>query len=123
MFKRSLFLFSLTLFSSQRGIAQEKDTLPCPFIKLIGPAKDYVAEGKPAMLSVKPFGNAYAKYRLTYNWTVSNGTIVAGQGTAAIKVDTKGLKGQFITASVEVGGLRYDCTNFSSLTMEVTGKN
>lgn len=35
-----------------------------------------------------------------FNWTVSSGTIVQGQGTAAIMVE--GVKGQKITASLQV---------------------
>src|SRR5205823_13125607 len=47
----------------------------------------------------------------TYNWTVSAGTITSGQGTTSITVDTKGLGGQTVTATVEVGGVEPTCTN------------
>lgn len=39
---------------------------------------------------------------LSYNWTVSAGEITEGQGTSQIKVSTKGIGGQTITATVEV---------------------
>ncbi|MBK8149932.1 MAG: hypothetical protein IPK58_17450 [Acidobacteria bacterium] len=42
---------------------------------------------------------------LSYNWTVSNGTIVGGQGTPAIRVaTTREMEGQNITATVEISG-------------------
>jgi hypothetical protein len=44
-----------------------------------------------------------------YNWVVSRGTIIEGQGTATIKVDTAGLGGQSIMATVEVAGYEREC--------------
>lgn len=45
-----------------------------------------------------------------YNWTVSAGTIIEGQGTPTIRVDTKGLAGQSIRAAVELGGYNVACS-------------
>ncbi len=42
---------------------------------------------------------------LSYNWTVSNGTISSGQGTPSITVDTTGLNNTNIQATVEVTGV------------------
>jgi hypothetical protein len=53
----------------------------------------------------------------TYNWTVSAGTIVSGQGTPEITVDTTGLPGQSsVTATVEVGGFDRSCTTSDTCT-------
>ncbi len=41
---------------------------------------------------------------ITYNWTVSAGTITSGQGTASISVDTTGLAGQNVAATVTIAG-------------------
>ena len=103
--------------------AQVKDTLPCPKIVLTAPDGDKITEGKKAVFSIKPPGKAYDKYSVTYNWSVSNGSITGGQGTASISVDTKGLKGESITVTVEVSGLRHDCSSVKSTTIEVVGKN
>ncbi|HQU93418.1 MAG TPA: hypothetical protein PLK77_14025 [Pyrinomonadaceae bacterium] len=46
---------------------------------------------------------------VTYNWTVSAGTITSGQGTPSISVDTTGLAGQSVTATVEIGGTDPTC--------------
>ncbi|NOT52426.1 MAG: hypothetical protein HOP10_14240 [Chitinophagaceae bacterium] len=57
---------------------------------------------------------------VTYNWTISNGTIISGQGTAMIKVNTAGLpEGAFITATLELGGIPKSCTNTASASSEV----
>jgi Bacterial Ig domain len=47
---------------------------------------------------------------LTYNWSVSTGTITGGQGTNEITVDTTGLGGQVVTATVSLGGVDPSCT-------------
>ncbi len=49
---------------------------------------------------------------LTYSWTVDKGYITSGQGTPFIVVDTAGLAGESITATVEVIG---DCEVCGSL--------
>src|SRR6185312_4775351 len=46
----------------------------------------------------------------TYNWSVSAGTISSGQGTSTITVDTAGLSGQSVTATVSIGGADPSCT-------------
>jgi hypothetical protein len=45
----------------------------------------------------------------TYNWTISAGRIISGQGTPSITVDTTGLGGQSIRANLDVGGYGMRC--------------
>lgn len=52
--------------------------------------------------------------KLTYHWTVNAGTIVEGQGTDEIKVDTTNLAGKTIVATVEVGGIDPECSKTAS---------
>ncbi len=52
--------------------------------------------------------------KLTFNWTVSAGKIIAGQGTTSITVDKTGFEGQPFTATVKVGGLPDNCGNKAS---------
>jgi hypothetical protein len=54
-----------------------------------------------------------------YNWTVSAGTIVEGQGTDTIKVDTTGLAGQTVRAAVSLGGYNLECAANCAVTMPV----
>src|SRR2546426_8367870 len=55
----------------------------------------------------------------TYHWTVSAGRIIDGQGTPSIRVDTNGLAGQTLTATVSVGGYTLDCTRSEEHTSEL----
>ena len=45
-----------------------------------------------------------------YSWTVSAGTIIEGQGTPTIKVDTTGLAGQTVRATLSMDGYQLDCS-------------
>lgn len=56
---------------------------------------------------------------VTYNWAISAGSIISGQGTSAIKVNTKGQEGMFITATVELGGIPKECQSTASASAEV----
>lgn len=62
---------------------------------------------------------------ITYNWTVSNGTISGGQGTPSITVNTEGLSDTNIEATVEIGGNGFceNCPRRDSETGSVTKKN
>ena len=54
-----------------------------------------------------------------YNWTVSAGSITEGQGTDTIKVDTTGLAGQTIHASLSIGGYNLECAADCSVSLPV----
>jgi hypothetical protein len=56
---------------------------------------------------------------VTYNWSVSAGTITGGQGTSSITVDTANLGGQTVTATVELGGLDPACSRTASCSTSV----
>ncbi|HEX8423419.1 MAG TPA: hypothetical protein VF634_08410 [Pyrinomonadaceae bacterium] len=59
----------------------------------------------------------------TFNWTVSAGTISSGQGTSSIKVDTTGIGGQTVTATVDVGGFSRECRTSNSCTSSIEKKS
>ena len=54
-----------------------------------------------------------------YNWTVSAGTITSGQGTDRITVDTTGLAGQTVRASLSLGGYNLECAADCAVTIPV----
>lgn len=56
---------------------------------------------------------------VTYNWTVSAGTIIDGQGTPSIRVATTGLAGQTVTATLSMGGYGLDCSASCSVNFPV----
>lgn len=58
----------------------------------------------------------------TFNWTVSAGMISSGQGTSSIKVDTTGIGGQTVTATVDVGGFPRECSTSNSCTTSIARK-
>jgi hypothetical protein len=59
----------------------------------------------------------------TFNWTVSAGMISSGQGTSSIKVDTTGIGGQTVTATVDVGGFPRECRTSNSCTTGIAKKS
>jgi len=59
---------------------------------------------------------------VTYTWTVTGGEIVEGQRTDRIKVESKGLQGKSITATVEVGGVDASCNRSASCTIAIVRK-
>jgi hypothetical protein len=92
---------------------------PCPTISISCPT-DLVTAGTPATVSVNVSGGG--NFNVTYNWTVSAGTITGGQGTPSITIDTTGQEGQNITATVELGGLPPECDRTESCSFSVQGR-
>ncbi len=88
-------------------------TCDCPTISVAGPA-GVTNAGTPVTFTANVNGGSQSSQ--TYNWTVSAGTITSGQGTSSISVDTTGLDGQNVTATVDVGGLCASCTPTDSET-------
>ncbi len=73
----------------------------CPTISVTGPAGT-VQPGDTMTFTANVSGGSQPS--VTYNWSVSQGTIIEGQGTPSITVDTDGLENTTITATVNVGG-------------------
>ena len=90
---------------------------PCPTVSVSCPAD--VDLGAPITFSA----SGAESMTVTYNWTVSAGTISSGQGTSSITVDTSGLGGQSVTATVELGGLDPSCSRTASCTTSVKAPN
>ncbi len=57
-----------------------------------------------------------------YNWTITAGRITSGQGTPSITVDTGGLAGQTVRASVDVTGFGMPCPASCSVSMPIMNK-
>ncbi|HYJ45057.1 MAG TPA: hypothetical protein VEV81_00490 [Pyrinomonadaceae bacterium] len=64
--------------------------------------------GAPLACMVYPSG-VRPDQNLTYEWKVSKGTIMTGQGTRRIILTTSSTEAQEVTATVEVGGLPLQC--------------
>ena len=89
---------------------------PCPTVNVSCP--DTVDAGSPVTFTANVSGGD-PNVTPTFNWSVSAGTISSGQGTSSITVDTTGLSGQTITATVDIGGLEPSCTRTASCTASV----
>jgi len=89
---------------------------PCPTISASCPSD--VDQGSPITFTASVSGGP-ASLSPTYNWSVSAGTISGGQGTSSITVDTAGLGGQTVTATVEVGGVEPACGRTASCSTSV----
>jgi len=116
MRRNAFCLLALIIISTSAGWlrAQTRGIADCPTIRVscldtdIGPVLSFSANVSGADPSAK----------LSFNWTVSGGRIISGQGTASITVDTPDYGGTFV-ASVEVGGLPGPCANKASCTTSV----
>lgn len=76
----------------------------CPTATISGPA-GITAPGETMTFTANVSGGTQ-QGAITYNWSVSGGTIESGQGTPSIVVRTaREQAGQSITATVELGGL------------------
>ena len=58
----------------------------------------------------------------TYVWSIVNGTITSGQGTTSITVDTTGLAGQTIRATLAVDGYGMPCPASCSVSLPIEVK-
>ena len=56
---------------------------------------------------------------LSYNWSVSKGTISRGQGTAVIEVEVTGMDLEGVTATVEINGFDPNCARVASCSMAI----
>jgi hypothetical protein len=78
----------------------------CPNVSIYCP--DVQQAGTPVTFTASVSGGT-AGVTPVYHWNVSAGQIISGQGTQTITVDTAGLAGQPITATVEVAGYNLEC--------------
>lgn len=107
---KKLLLLSFAFFTLIPVRAQN-----CPGISVL-PFTEEVSAGDTMMFTVF---TKVLEYNVTYNWTISAGTIISGQGTARILVNTKEIGGELVTATVELVGLPAKCSTAASASAEV----
>jgi hypothetical protein len=90
-------------FSSVSVLVNPCPVIPpvCPTIEIVCPTN--IGIDQPLTFTSRASGGT-PSITPVYNWTVSAGTIIEGQGTNTIKVDTSGLAGQTVRASLAMGG-------------------
>jgi hypothetical protein len=88
----------------------------CPKVSIICP--DNVVVDQPLTFSSNVSSVSSGVVPI-YNWTVSAGTIIEGQGTNSIRVDTTGLAGQTVRATLSMGGYTLDCSDTCAVQIPV----
>jgi hypothetical protein len=88
---------------------------PCPRVSA-NASPSAVEEGGQVTVSANVSG---AQGPVSYNWTVTCGTIISGQGSPTITIDNTGCAGRTVTANVEIGGLRPECPSTAQAAYEV----
>jgi hypothetical protein len=108
---------------SASGTARPKADTPkrvqCARVSVSGPTD--TEESQPITFTALVTGGD-PDMTVTYNWTLSAGTISSGQGTSSITVDTTGIGGVSATATVQIGGMDRDCSNSASSTTVVRAR-
>jgi hypothetical protein len=89
----------------------------CPTAVIVCP--ENVLADEPLTFSTTVTGGLAGVAPL-YNWTVSAGKIVQGQGTGSITVDTTGLTGQTVKATVSIGGYNLECSASCAVSIPVS---
>ena len=96
---------------------------PCAPVRPVCPAVEVTCPTSIGIDQPLTFTSRYtggtAKITPVYNWTVSAGTIIEGQGTDTIKVDTTGHAGETIRASLSLGGYNLECAADCAVTIPV----
>jgi hypothetical protein len=98
---------SCTAFSSTSVIINPCNVATCPKVEISCPTN--VVPGQPLVFTSRLVSSGFPNIKPIYNWTVSAGTIIDGQGTNTIRVDTTNLAGQQVQASLNMGGYPVDC--------------
>lgn len=108
-------------FSSVSIIVTDCPPAPpvCPTVSISCP--EAASENAPVTFTVKLTGGT-PNITPGYNWTVSAGKILSGQGTPSITVDTGGLAGETVRASVDVTGFGTPCPANCSVSIPIINK-
>lgn len=109
-------------FASVAVVVTECPPIPpptptCPTVTVSCP--DSATEGAPATFTANVSGGT-TNVTPTYHWTVTAGTITSGQGTTSITVDTAGLAGQTIRATLDVEGYGMPCPASCSVSLPIS---
>ena len=89
------------VFASTLVLVECPPAPECPQVRISCPSQ--TEPGQPIEF-VSTVSGSIGTAPLVYNWTVSGGSIIEGQGTSSIKVSAAGLEGQSITATASLAG-------------------
>ena len=104
-------LFAFLLLTT----ASSAQTPACGIVDIDGPSQ--VNSGTPLVFKVRT--TTIHTTKPEFKWKLSAGAIMTGQGTNEITVDTAGLGGQVVVATVELPGTPAGCNASASKTVEI----
>jgi len=110
-------LFCLVIFFALTVSAQTDQNASCPTIDVSGGG--VTEPGEPMSFAVNVKG--YDASKLSYNWSITTGKILNGQGTTTITVLKKKDDRQNLTVTVEVKGLPEICGLVTASETEPSG--
>jgi hypothetical protein len=97
---------------------QQPAAVPCPQLVVQGPGRS-VRDGEQISFAAN-IGGGDPNVQPVFNWSISSGTIVNGQGTRTIQVDSTGAgNDRQITADLLIGGYSFECRNSATATVPV----
>jgi len=109
---RSIQIVFIVLLMALASVVRAQTPLtPCPTVEIDGLGE--VDQGTVLVFIARVVGTIPAR-KHDFKWTVSAGTITSGQGTESITVDTTGLGGVEIIATVELSTASPACKGSSS---------
>ena len=111
--KSRLQILPISLILTFAYVVSAQVPAPCGIVDISGPAT--VDPGTPLVLKAKVSNTSNPEFK----WNISAGTIIQGQGTDEITVDTAGLGGLKMTVTVELIGAPLACKASASRTTEV----
>jgi hypothetical protein len=110
---RSIQILSVFFLLTLASVVRAQTPPTCGIVGIEGTSK--VEQGIPLYFKVKTTGMLHTT-KPEYKWTVSRGIILNGQGTYQLSVDTSGIGGIEVTATVELVGATPGCNGSASTT-------
>ncbi|HEV7683749.1 MAG TPA: hypothetical protein VGO68_16595 [Pyrinomonadaceae bacterium] len=98
-------------------VATAQNSDRCQIVSIESPAKE-VDQGTSIVFSAK-LNTVVPTAQSEFKWEITAGTIMAGQGTSSITVDTSGLGGQTVAATVSVSGVSTSCSTSATQSVAV----
>lgn len=93
----------------------------CPTVNVSCP--EAAGENAPVTFTANVSGGTPAPgVTPSFNWTISAGRITSGQGTPSITVDTTGLSGQTVRATLDIIGFGTPCPASCSVSIPIMNK-
>lgn len=104
-------------FPKPNSYFDKSEAITCPEIRVAG-SNFQLNKNEPLKFFVETQGGEMIN-KFDYEWNVSIGRIIEGQGTSRIKVDISETIGKRVTASVRIKGLASECNSHASTKTEV----